>query len=154
VYQAQGQYAEAEALFVQVLEAKRRVLPPESSSILDTMTILALAYQKQGKYALAESLFTAILAARRGQVGEQHPFTITAANDLGVLYRAQGKYAESEAILTKLLDLARRGTLRPPIQKFLDLVPSGHEDEQTADEGGEFDGVWVHAFEPFDLSIL
>ena len=48
-----GKYAQAEALFAQVLETRRRVLGPQHPGTLDVLAQYASMYQRRGKYDLA-----------------------------------------------------------------------------------------------------
>ena len=56
LYRDQGKYAQAEPLYIKVLELQRRVLGPEHPRRLASMNDLALLYLNQGKYAQAEAL--------------------------------------------------------------------------------------------------
>jgi non-specific serine/threonine protein kinase/serine/threonine-protein kinase len=48
VYQYEGKYAQAEALFRQTLEIRRRVLGPEHPDTLGSMVNLAIIYGEPG----------------------------------------------------------------------------------------------------------
>ena len=56
LYQRLGKYAEAEVLFIKVLDVRRRRLRPDHADTLRAMTSLGLVRLQQGKYADAESL--------------------------------------------------------------------------------------------------
>lgn len=107
-YAAQGRYAEAEKLFNQILQTRRRVLPAGHSRTLQTLSDLAEMYQKQGKYALAETDAAQVLAGRRNSLGSEHPDTMNAAADLALAYLSQGKFAESEPLAREAFETDRR----------------------------------------------
>ena len=64
VYRAEGKYAEAEPIFVDVLEIRRRVLGEEHPDTLRTLNALASLYGLAGRYADAEAHYTKVLDAR------------------------------------------------------------------------------------------
>ena len=70
-YAAQGKYKEAEALYSQDLEIERRVLGPEHSHLLGTVSNVASMYQREGKYAVAETYAIQALAGRRNALGSE-----------------------------------------------------------------------------------
>ena len=55
-YREQGSYANAQRLYEQTLEIRRRVLGPEHPETLGSMLGLANAYEVQNKYVEAERL--------------------------------------------------------------------------------------------------
>ena len=108
VYDAQGKYAQAEALFSQTLEIQRRVLGPEHPDTLDTLSDFASMYQRQGKYALAETYAAQALAGRRHALGSEDPDTMASAADLALAYLSQGKFAESEPLAREAVEFDRK----------------------------------------------
>jgi hypothetical protein len=68
VYDDQGKYTQAEALYGQTLEVQRRVLGPEHGHTLGTLSDFASMYQREGKYALAETYAAQTLAGWRHSV--------------------------------------------------------------------------------------
>jgi tetratricopeptide (TPR) repeat protein len=108
VFLDEGKYAQAEALNVQVLETRRRLLSEEHPNTLQTMLILAATYYREGKYAQAEALNAQALEIQRRMLGEEHPDTLVSVHNLAVLYRRQGKYAQAEPLELKVLEIRRR----------------------------------------------
>ena len=83
VYNNQGKYAQAEALYRQSLEINRRVLGPEHPGTLASMNNLAGVYNNQGKYAQAEALYSQTLEV----LGPEHPRTLGQSGDRLLLPR-------------------------------------------------------------------
>ena len=76
-YYGQGKYAQAEALYSQTLEIRRRVLGPEHPDTLNSMNNLASeGYIPQGKYAQAETLLSQALEILRRVSGPERPDTL------------------------------------------------------------------------------
>lgn len=74
----EGKYAQAEALNLQTLEIRRRVLGPEHPDTLMSINNLAVVYFDEGKYAQAEALFSQTLEIMRRVLGPEHPATKSA----------------------------------------------------------------------------
>jgi tetratricopeptide (TPR) repeat protein len=110
VYYSQAKYAQAEALFRQALETRRRVLGPEHPSTLNSIFNLALVYRAQGKYADAEALFNSALELERRLLGPEHPTTLNTLAELAILYQRQGKYRSAETHAAQALE-GRRHSL-------------------------------------------
>jgi tetratricopeptide (TPR) repeat protein len=111
-YGLQGKYAQAEVLFSQTLEIKRRVLGPEHPATLTSMYNLAEDYGLQGKYAQAEALFSQTLEIRRRALGPEHPDTLWTLSDFAFMYQRQGKYGLAEILGGQAL-AGRRHALGP-----------------------------------------
>jgi eukaryotic-like serine/threonine-protein kinase len=108
VYEAEGRYAQAEALDRQTLEIYRRVMGPENPNALYTLSNFASLYDRQGKYALAETYGTQALAGRRHALGSENPNTIESAANLALAYASQRKFAQSEPLARELVDLNQK----------------------------------------------
>ena len=65
VYQAQGKYAEAEALYKRALAIREKALGQDHPDVADILNNLAIVYENQGKYAEAEGLYQRALAIKR-----------------------------------------------------------------------------------------
>jgi len=61
VYKAQGRYDEAEPLFLDALEIRKRILGEEHPHTLNSMNNLAVLYRNQGRYEEARPLVVAKL---------------------------------------------------------------------------------------------
>jgi tetratricopeptide (TPR) repeat protein len=104
-YAAQGEYAQAEALFRQVLETERRVHGPEHPNTLSTLSAMTKMYQRWGKYALAENYAAQALAGRRHVLGSKNVYTMVSAEDLALAYQTQGRSAEAEPLAREAFEV-------------------------------------------------
>ncbi|MCB5265020.1 MAG: tetratricopeptide repeat protein [Candidatus Cloacimonetes bacterium] len=99
LYQAQGQYAKAEPLYLQALQIRELVLGREHADTATTLNNLAVFYQAQGRYDKAEPLHLRALKIKEQILGAEHPNTAYSLGNLANLYWAQGRYAEAEPLL-------------------------------------------------------
>ena len=110
--QDRGKLDEAEPLYRQVLEARRRVLGPEHP---DTLT----AMQQPGQCSRAGASWTrpsrSIARSWRPAavvLGPEHPDTLMAMNNLARVLQGRGKLEEAEPLYRQVLE-ARRRVLGP-----------------------------------------
>jgi hypothetical protein len=69
----QGRWKEAEELFGQVMETRKRVLGVEHPSTLTSMANLASTYMNQGRWKEAEQLNVQVMETRKRVLGAKHP---------------------------------------------------------------------------------
>jgi tetratricopeptide (TPR) repeat protein len=100
---AQGKYVLAETLYGQTLEMQRRVLGPEHSNTLDSMTDLAATYAAQGMSVQAEQLFNQTLEIRRLVLGPEHPGTLSTLAMIASMYQRESQYAKAETYAAQAL---------------------------------------------------
>ncbi|EXK23881.1 hypothetical protein FOMG_19368 [Fusarium oxysporum f. sp. melonis 26406] len=72
----QGQWKEAEDLFMQVIEPSKRVLGAEHPDTLNSMSNLVLTFSYQGRWKEAEVLFLQLREARKRVLDVEHPDTL------------------------------------------------------------------------------
>src|SRR6202040_2846756 len=94
VHQAQGKYAEAEAVFKRALAIREQALGASHPDVAHALRNLANVYRDQGKHAQAEGLYKRALAI------QEHLQTVV---EMGVMYDRQGKYAEAEGLYQRAL---------------------------------------------------
>jgi tetratricopeptide (TPR) repeat protein len=70
--QAQGKLSEAEPLYREALEARRRTLGDTHPSTLASISNMAVLLQDQGKLSEAEPLYREALEASRRTLGDTH----------------------------------------------------------------------------------
>ena len=108
IFGQQGRWAEAESLYVQVLEGEKRLHGAGHEDIA-TMTGLASVIESQGRYDEAERLQVSLLALSRRLYGEDHPDTLTAMMNLAWTHARQGRYTDAELlqadVLARAIDL-------------------------------------------------
>nr|MDZ7998546.1 tetratricopeptide repeat protein [Aulosira sp. DedVER01a] len=108
LYESQGKYSQAEPLYIQALDLRRRLLGKEHPDVASSLNNLAGLYRSQGKYSQAEPLYIQALDLRRRLLGEEHPDVASSLNNLATLYESQEKYSQAEPLYIQALDLRRR----------------------------------------------
>jgi tetratricopeptide (TPR) repeat protein len=111
-YLCEGKYAQAEALFSQALEIRRRVLGPEHPSTLRCISYLAYTYSDEGRYAQAEALLIQNLNVERRVRGLENVDTLKTRSYVASMYQVQGKYSLAETYAALAL-AGRQHTLGP-----------------------------------------
>jgi tetratricopeptide (TPR) repeat protein len=70
-----GRYKEAEELFVQVMQTRKRVLTDEHPDTLTSMGDLAVTYRNQGRWKEAEELQVQVMQTSKRVLTNEHPNT-------------------------------------------------------------------------------
>ena len=104
----EGKYGQAEALFTQTLNDRRRVLGREHPDTLGTLADIASMYQREGKVGLAETYATQALTGRRRVLGSQNADTMKAATDLALACVSQRKFTDGEPLAREAVDFGRK----------------------------------------------
>ena len=110
VYHTQGNLAEAESIYRDVLDRARRALGNEHRHTLTAISNLAMLYGQTGKPAEAEPLLREALAHRWRALGDDHSDTLILMNNLAGLLQWQKKLPEAEQLFRQVL-AGRRRTL-------------------------------------------
>ncbi len=108
LYDHQGNYSEAEPLYLQSLSILERQLGADHPNVADSLNNLAELYRSQGRYSETETLFVQSLEIRERKLGADHPSVATSLNGLAGLYRSQGKYSEAESLYVRSLSIRER----------------------------------------------
>ncbi|XRB05013.1 kinesin light chain [Pycnococcus provasolii] len=103
-----GKYAEAEPLYREALDGRRRELGDAHPGTLDAINNFAILLKTQHKYAEAEPLYREALDGRRRNFGDAHPDTLDTINNLANFLMNQGKLEEAEPLYREALDGRRR----------------------------------------------
>ena len=103
-----GRWKEAEELFVQVIETKKRVLREEHPDTLASMANLASTYINQGRWKEAEELQAKQLGICSRVLGEEHPDTLVSMANLASVYRNQGRWKEAEELFVQVIETRKR----------------------------------------------
>lgn len=109
---SEGKLAQAETIFKQTLETRRRVLGPEHAQTLASMGNLANVYGDEKKYAQAEALLTQTVQLQRRVLGAEHPDTLRSMNNLAETYVEDSRLADAEPIFVPTLE-SRQKVLGP-----------------------------------------
>ncbi|KAF7761692.1 hypothetical protein Agabi119p4_9684 [Agaricus bisporus var. burnettii] len=110
VYFEQGQWKEAEALYLVVVEKRKQLLGDDHPDTLRSMGNLAATYRKQGQRKEAEALQVVVMEKSKQLLGDDHPETLTSMGNLAATYRNQGQWKEAEALEVVVME-KRKGLL-------------------------------------------
>ena len=104
----QGKLADAEPLYLELVDRRQRILGPDHQATLRANYDLASLYSEQGRVKEAEELKVKTLDAQRRVLGESHRDTLDSMANLSVTYFRQGRYKEA----LPLAEAATAGSLR------------------------------------------
>jgi TPR repeat protein/CHAT domain-containing protein len=104
---AVGQYAEAAALFQEVVAVRRRHLDARDPGVLQALNNLASLYCTRGDHAAAEPLLREVCEAGRAILGENDQRYAAVIDNLGQVCAALGNYAEAEQLYRRAIDIRR-----------------------------------------------
>jgi tetratricopeptide (TPR) repeat protein len=93
-----NQFAEADKFYWEALEIRRKLLPPHSIPISDTLVAMGQSYRMQNRYADAEIVYREALEIRQ-KVYPGGDYRIAKTQSfLGAALAGQGRYSEAEAL--------------------------------------------------------
>jgi len=107
-YGQHGKYAQAEALFRQTLDRRRRILGAEHPHTLFTLSDMAFMYWREGKYARAATYAEQAVAGRRRIGGTEDQDTLDAELALALSYLGLGKFAECERLAREIMTITKK----------------------------------------------
>lgn len=108
VYDNLGLYARAQVLQQNAVDIRLRVLGPENSETLKSMTAVARTMLEQGHRSEAETLQRQALDLQRRVLGQEHPDTLKSMANLGRILWSKGRYADAENVDRQTLEIERR----------------------------------------------
>ncbi|CAG8250571.1 unnamed protein product [Penicillium salamii] len=104
VYLLEGQWEEAEQLFVQVMATRKTKLGADHPSTLTSMANLASTYRNQGRWEEAKQLEVQVMETRKAKLGADHPDTLTSMANLASTYRNQGRWEEAKQLEVQVME--------------------------------------------------
>jgi tetratricopeptide (TPR) repeat protein len=106
--EAKGRYREAQPLYQQALDIRRKVLGEDHADTASSYNNVAYNLNAQGQYAQAQPLYQKALEIRRKVLGEDHPDTAQSYNNVAYNLDSQGRYAQAQPLYQKALDIWRK----------------------------------------------
>ena len=107
LYANQARYDEAEPLYREALNMKRKLLGAAHPELAAALTNLAFILQSRGDAAGAERAYREALGMNRKLLGESHPDVAKNMSDLAFVLHAQGKTAQAIALMRGALTMMR-----------------------------------------------
>jgi tetratricopeptide (TPR) repeat protein len=107
VLELNGNWAEAESLYVDALAMRRRFLGPDHQMTVASLNNLAIVRYRMGDPTGAAAAFRQAASSWNRTLGPRHAYTLSARNNLGAALSDAGRYGEAEAELRAVLALRR-----------------------------------------------
>ncbi|KAJ5827894.1 hypothetical protein N7447_004657 [Penicillium robsamsonii] len=104
VYRLEGQWEEAEQLFVQVIETSKAKLGADHPDTLSSMANLASTFWNQGRWGEAEQLFIQVIETSKAKLGADHPHTLSSMANLASTFWNQGRWGEAEQLFVQVIE--------------------------------------------------
>ena len=103
-----GLYSVAHELSATALESRRRLLGPEDSKTLESMTQLGWILDRQGRDDEAEKLTRQAVDQGRRVLGSEHTVTLEAMENLAAILERQAHFEEEERLQRQLIEIRTR----------------------------------------------
>ncbi|QRV82589.1 nephrocystin-3 protein [Ceratobasidium sp. AG-Ba] len=133
---ARGQWQEAEALQLQLLEICRDALGEDHLDTISYMESLAETYVQQHQFDKAETLQRKVLEARMAILGDKNQKTMNAMHSLAKTLSGLNLAEQAEEMQTRLLALSQEtlGLTHPDTLSNLDALASTYGEQERWDE--------------------
>ena len=150
----QAKFAEAEALFRQVLADFARVENAKSTDIAPIENNLAFLLNSQGKFAEAEPFYRSALNRWLEAYGEKHPLVSSGYNNVASNLGDQGRIREAEPLFRKALEIAiaifgrRHPQVASKLNNIAAYLQSLGEAERAVEMYREASSIWRETLGP------
>ena len=126
LYQAQGNYSQAELFYQRALTIKESSLGLDHPAVAGSLNNLAVLYQVQGNYAQAKPLLQRVLVIWTKTMGPDHLNVAISLNNLANIYQDQGDYIRAENLAQKALNIRQKtlGSDHPDVANSLNNLAS------------------------------
>ena len=111
LYRSQGRYNDAEPLYLQSLDIRKRQLGNDHPDVATSLNNLAVLYESQGKYSEAEDLAQQALVIYQNRLGNEHPNTQNAVVTVKLLYVMGLLHCNKKTLIDVLQTLAKQANL-------------------------------------------
>ncbi|GAA6619722.1 tetratricopeptide repeat protein [Scytonema sp. NUACC26] len=108
LYRIQERYSEAESLYQQALNTRKRLFGEEHIDVAQSLNNLAALYVSQGHYSQAEQYFLTTLNLWKQLLGDEHPQVLIVLNNIANVYREQGRYQEAENLYLQIIKIQKK----------------------------------------------
>jgi eukaryotic-like serine/threonine-protein kinase len=129
LYQKQGRFDQADALYARALERRRGLFPAESAEVADTILAVTDLRTDQARYDEAEQLARGALAGVERTLPAGHPLRAVAARTLGRVLQERGAYDAAV----------------PPLERAIAQLDTGTDTVELADSLHELANVHFYA---------
>jgi Flp pilus assembly protein TadD len=99
-----GSWVEAEAMSLQSVKTRKKILGPEHQETLRSMAMVGEAYRIRGRWKEAEALFVQVMEIRKTKLGADHPYTLISMANLASTYWNQDRWDEAEALFVQVME--------------------------------------------------
>jgi tetratricopeptide (TPR) repeat protein len=103
LYKNAGYLEQAEPLYLQSTEIRKKILGEKHPSYASSLNNLAILYRNMGLYDKAEGYFTSAIEILEKQQDLSKPLYIATKSSLGFLYSFTGNYVKSEKLIKESL---------------------------------------------------
>lgn len=114
-----ARYKAAEQLFVQVMEARKRIFGNDHPDTLLSMSNVAVTYSHQGRLREAEELNVQVTDTRRRVLGVEHPDTLLSTSNLAATYRNQGRWREAGDLNMQVIKIRKESLAMSTLTRSL-----------------------------------
>ena len=117
LYHCMGRYDEAEAVFIDTLERRRRVFGPTHPGTMTCLQSLSALYRDTDRLSDAVELLEAAYADVRNELGESSPTVLEIGPKLAVMYTELGRANDAEPLFARTVEELTK--LLPPEHPYL-----------------------------------
>ena len=103
LYYRQGEYIEAEPLYLRALAIDEKALGSDHPALAIDLNNLAELYRAQSKFGEAEPLYLRALVIAEMALGPDHTLVATILRNLERLYYAEGKYVDAGPLVPRVV---------------------------------------------------
>ena len=107
IFEEQGKYREAVAVFQDIMEIRSRVLPEDNSDRLVSQHELACSYRIDGQINKVIQLLEHIINIQKMSLAKDHPDQLTSQHGLAICYSTVGQSTKAIALLEHVVGIQK-----------------------------------------------